>query len=289
MNKNICKKVVENKQVFVPCIFTEKQVQIINKYTQNTPLTATEKVSLYSAIKKKIDALNALQEQWHVKGKNMLPERVKEAKKILQDLKKEKAFISGSFLHAKHYNDIDIFIVGTKRKQWREGKKNFICITENDLQIPLFYSCLEYCVANWIIEEIKPIIKRPSFDEILLTYQLVMKEIDENEDEKTIRSLLFMYKICKERTIPDSQEIYIEFQAIRKMKKNEKIVAINKMTKDLLLSLFSLRYTEGSLRPILNNMKKDIRQYKNNQATKVSYGLLEEIKHECRGAQKAVA
>ena len=73
------------------------------------------------------------------------------------------------------------------------------------------------------------------------------------------------------------------------MKREEKIREINEMTKELLCSLFSQRYTEEALRPLLKNMEKDIIDYKKNEAIKVSYELLEEVKHECRRAQEAVA
>ena len=126
MNQNICNTIIENKGKFIPQLFTEKQVEIMQRYMQNKPLTNTEKTYLYSSRKKKIEALQILKEEWYVNGKNMIPERVEKAKQILRELHKEKAFISGSFLHAKEFNDIDIFIVGKRRKQYREEKRDFI-------------------------------------------------------------------------------------------------------------------------------------------------------------------
>ena len=98
MNQNICKIIVENKAKFIPHLFTERQVTIMQRYLQNQSLTNTEKTYFYSTIKNKIAALTIFQEEWHIKGNNMIPERVEEAKRILREIDKEKAFISGSFL-----------------------------------------------------------------------------------------------------------------------------------------------------------------------------------------------
>ena len=51
-------------------------------------------------IKKKIEALNLLKEEFHVTGSNMIKKRVVKAKQILKEINKEKAFISGSFLYS---------------------------------------------------------------------------------------------------------------------------------------------------------------------------------------------
>ena len=56
------------------------------------------------AIKKKIEPLNFFKEGWYIKGSNMIPERIEQAKQMLKEINKEKAFISGSFLFAEKYS-----------------------------------------------------------------------------------------------------------------------------------------------------------------------------------------
>ena len=138
MQENILKTIIENKARFIPILFTEKKVSLIEKHLQNMKtekneekqnLTPTEKTILYSTIKKKVYALMLLKEEFYIKGQDMIPERVNKAKQILVELKKEKgadkAFISCTFLFAKEYNDIDIYIISTKRKQFHKKEENF--------------------------------------------------------------------------------------------------------------------------------------------------------------------
>lgn len=289
MYKNICEIVVKNKHALVPTVFTDKQVALVKKYIHKGSMTNTEKTYFYAAIKKKLDALATIHEEWHINGRQMILERIVKAKQILGKLNNKKAFISGSFLYAKHYNDIDIFIVGNSRKQYREGKKNFIYITESDLQLPLFYSCVQYCVANHTIKKIKPILKRPAFDEILLTYQLTLKEILDKEDEKTLRSLIFLYHLSVKDDILDSYTLHLQFESLRKKNTKAKIGEINYMVKEMFLQLFSGRYTEEVLRPLVKHISEDVQQYKHNEALLISQHLLEEVKNECKRAQTATS
>ena len=68
MNENISKKILEHKNLFVPALFTDKQVNIMEKQLKKQSLTKTEQTYLYTTIKKKIDALQTLQEQFFVRG-----------------------------------------------------------------------------------------------------------------------------------------------------------------------------------------------------------------------------
>ncbi len=90
MNKNICKIIILNKEKFIPHLFTKKQVETMQKHVQNKLLTNTEKTYLYSTIKKKIEALQVLKEEWYITGKDMIPERVEQVKEILKEINREK-------------------------------------------------------------------------------------------------------------------------------------------------------------------------------------------------------
>lgn len=240
-------------------------------------------------IKKKVEALAMLKEEWHITGKNMIPERVEEAKQILKEIHEEKAFISGSFLFAKEYNDIDIFIVGKKRKQYREGKRNFILITEKDLAMPIFYSCSQYCVANFAIPEIEPVIKRDEMDEFLLSYQLAINEILDNDEQKTTRYIVFLYYMNIKGVILNSYEAYQAYKEINKKSKEEKIKIVNSMIKELLLNAFSNKYTYEVLREFNKRLEKNMQKYKKNDGLIIYHTLLDEVKNECRRNQEAIA
>lgn len=286
MNEKICKKIIEQRKKVIPQLFTEKQVEIIAKYLKHMPLSKTEQTYLYAVIKKKIDALQSLEEGLcYIKGENMIPERVEQAKQILEHLNKERAFISGSFLFSKKYNDIDIFVIGKRRKQHAEGKRTYIGIREKDLKQPLFYSASQYSISNFKIPEIKPSIKRPAFDEIILAYQVAIKEILENDDQKMFRDLLFYHFIFIRGIIPNSYQLSTETQELIKKEKEEKITWINKMMKELSLKLYSGKYICNILNPFKNELKEDIKHIKKHENFLIYIGLFGDIIDQCRRAK----
>lgn len=285
MNKKICKQIIENKERFVPYLFTAKQVQIMEKYLDNAPLTRAEKTYLYSAIKKKTDALTALKEEYCIKGEGMIKERVKQAKEILKEINKEKAFISGTFLYAEKFNDIDIYIMSNRRKQYHKGKKHFICITESDLKKPLFISASKCSVSNFFIEEQKPVIGRPATDDLIIAYELAINEILDNDDQKTVRDLLFEYQLQIKNIVLDSFSLYEKAKEIIKKKKQEKIEIVNNMAKEMLLKMYSKRYMYDELTQFLKILKEDVKELKTHDNILIYIDLLGEVKDECRRAQ----
>tara|TARA_Y100000034_G_scaffold40026_2_gene49315 strand:+ start:9427 stop:10284 length:858 start_codon:yes stop_codon:yes gene_type:complete len=284
MHQNICKVVIKNKNKFIPNLFTVRQINILNKYIKKKKLTQTEKTYLYSTIKKKIDALVILREEYYINGQNIIKKRVKKAKTILKDLNRN-AFISGSFLYSRKYNDIDIYIISNKRKDYFKGNKHFMFITEKDLAKPIFYSALQYSVANFNIEDIKPLIKRPESEDLILDYEQAIIEILNNDDQKMIRSILFDYYMYVKKIVLDSFTIYKKYKKIKKMKQKNKIDVINKMVKSLLLKLYSKRYMYYELLIFLKKLKKTINKYKRNENILIYIDLLTEVKDECRRAQ----
>src|SRR3989338_3796070 len=124
MDKKMCKLIIERKAQLVPTIFTKTQITLLEAYLTEKPLTSSQKSYLYSTIKKKIDALASLQQESYITGQNMIPERVEQAKQILKELGYPKAFISGSFLFKEKYNDIDVFVISSKRKAYRVANKH---------------------------------------------------------------------------------------------------------------------------------------------------------------------
>jgi hypothetical protein len=282
MDKNICKKIIENKKQFIPYLFTQKQINVIEKYMNKEILTNTEKVYLYSTIKKKVEALSLVREEFYVNGQ-IIPERIKEAKQILREINKEKAFISGSFLYKKDYNDIDIYIISKKRKSYYKNKLHFTCITEKDLKNPIFISALKYSIANFSIN-ITPEIKRPELNDLIITYEMAINEVFNKEDLKALRGLIFEYHLHLKKEILDSLTLFKKVEEISLKKDKERIKEINLFAKELFLNLYSKTYSYNYFTSFLKTLKEDLKTepYKNYF---VYIDLFNEVKNECRRAQ----
>jgi len=281
MNNKICKKLLKNKEKFVPYLFTDKQIKVISKHINNKPMTNTEKVYLYSSIKRKIDALSLLKEEFYFYGTNMIQERLKKAKELLKEIN-DKAFISGSFLFSKNYNDIDLYIISNRRKQYHKGKMHFIYIAEEDLKKPIFQSAAKYCVSNFEITMDKPIRKRMKFNDLIVNYETTIVELLDKEDEKTIREVLFEYYIQLKNTILSSYEIYTK--TINIINTSKSINILNNMVKELLLKNYSKRYIYDELSNFVKRLDGDIKEFKANENLKIYRTLFNEVKNECRRA-----
>lgn len=279
MNKDLCKNILQNKEKFIPSIFTNRQIEIIEKYLKNKQLSRTEKTYLYSAIKKKIGALSILKEEFYVNGRNMISKRINRAKRILKELNK-KAFISGSFLYAKKYNDIDVYIISKKRKQYHKENKHFIFITESDLKLPLFASVAKYSIANFEIPNYKISKKRKHLDENILSYQIAIKEILENESPNSLKYLILEYYLTIKNKLLDSYELSQEYKKIIHSKDN--IKQINLMLKKIILHSHSKRYIYDILVKFTKKLGKDIKTYSANKNLIIYKQLFDEIKNECR-------
>lgn len=276
MEEKILKTIVENKARFTPHLFTERQVELMQRYLNRQEMTSSEKTYLYSTIKKKVDALMLLKEEFHIKGSDMIPERVAKAKEILTKINKEKAFISGTFLFAQDYNDIDIYVISNKRKQFhqpvemqegtagnQEKELHFIYITEEDLKKPIFNSASQYCVANFFVETPLANIEKPDFSELVMTYEIAVTEImncevDKDEDQKTSRELIFEYNLQINHIVLDSYNLNKRFNEIISLKMNDKIKFMNMMVRELLIKLYSPSYLYNELTRFLKKLKEDV-------------------------------
>lgn len=280
MNEKILNIIFEHRKLFVPHLFTSKQVDILHKYSHQETLNNTEKVYLYSAIKRKIDALQTLREEFYITGNEMIPERAEKAKKILKEINQPRAFISGSFLFNKKYNDIDVYIVSEHRKSYRKGKAHFTTITEKDLRNPLFVSAIKYSVATFK-PTIKPLIKRDAFGEIFFTYQWVINQILEKEDQKEIRNIIFQYYLQVQKRILDARELDLKFKEVRALPDDEKIREVNRMTKGILLATHSKTYLSVILSAESRTIEKMSLEYKTNDNLLIYLRFLGEVKDEC--------
>jgi len=282
MNEKILNMVLEHKALFVPHLFTERQAGIIQQYLHKKPLTSTEKAYLYSTVKRKAAALSILKEENYIHGGEMIPERVEEAKKILQGLNEPHAFISGSFLYKEDYNDIDIFIIGRRRRSYYEGKKHFTVIPEKDLNKPIFISAAMYSIATF--NPVKSIQKqRVHLEEILFLYQWLINQIFDKEDLKELRDLLLWHSLHTEKRIIDSRSLDLQAQDIKKLPFKDKIQKINCITKEILFAIFSVKYLYNAISGFFHSIKKMGEEYKTPNIP-IFLDFAREVQHECRRA-----
>lgn len=281
MNKKICKMIIENRKRVVPHLFTARQLNIMNKYINGTEMTPTEKTYLYSSIKKKIKAIDLFHTEYYVTGRHMISERVANAKEILEELNKDRAFISGSFLFSEKYNDIDIFIISRKRTQYRKGKRHFIFITESDLKKPIFASPALYSVSNFLIPDFKTDKKRRSqFDENVLAYELSIGEVLDNEESDYIRYLVIEYYLQVKNRLLNAYELQYEVNMIRNNSKNIEI--INMMIEKIIKNSYSSRYIYDILARFTKRLAEDIKSYKANENLIIYKEVFDKIKNDCR-------
>ncbi len=280
MNRNLCKKIIENKEKF-KALFASRQIEIIEKYQNNVQLSNTEKTYFYAIVKKKIEALLLLKEDFHINGQQMIPKRIEESKNILRNINK-KAFISGSFLFKEEYNDIDIFVISKKRRSFFEGKKHYTYITEKDLKKPILNSSLQYCVANFSINIPKPEIKRPEYRDVIFAYQQAIAEILNDEDQKTIRSLVFENFLVENVNVPDSYTTYLLMIDILELPKQKRIEKVNEITKNLLKKMFSKKYLYREILTLDKQYDNVIAEWKKHDNILIYKEMIKDVKNSCR-------
>ena len=283
MNQKICKLILENKEKFIPNLFTERQIKIMEKYQNKEKMTKTEQTYLYSTIKKKTDALNIFSEEFYVIGTNFIQNRIKQAKDMLKKLNR-KAFISGSFLFKDKYNDIDVFIISNKRHEKDIDNFHYIYIKESDLKKPKIYSAAKACISNF--EIILPKVEKSKLHlyEELGVYQETIINILEKEDTKILRDLILDYSIFNLNKILDSREINNEYSKIIKEKDN--IEAVSKLIKELIINNFNKHYIIDQLKQYIKTLDKDIKTIKLNDHLKIFKKTYEGIINECKRTKK---
>ena len=262
MDEKIVKELLENKELFVPLIFTQKQFYTLKKRTENKKLSNSEKKSLYTAIKKKMECLNFINTRIYVSGiEHILPERLEAAEKIIHKYKGkyEKMFIAGSFLFSNEYNDIDVYII--TKKGYREERKNnlhLIFISEKKLSKPIFQSVAIISVSNFFIPRILKK-KRPKLQEIMSIYhEAVIEFLNKEKKPEMIRNLIFYYNLFCLNKIINSKELQNEI-------KHSTLQKINDVAKEILSSLFSKNYLYGGIHWYVDVLENDIKAIEQNK------------------------
>lgn len=139
---------------------------------------------------------------------NMIPERIEEAKKILDSLPYRHCFITGSFLFKKSYKDIDVFAV-TRGKEIRDRRIKLSIIDFNDLHSLFYHSISKSCIA-------KDILPKKRLRVTIADYWSIINEtipalLNERKNfHKAIRSLVLYTEYLKNKRILDSFELTSE-------------------------------------------------------------------------------
>lgn len=285
MNDNLLKKVIMNKSSLVPYIFTEKQFNILVKNSLNKSLTNSERKAFYTSIKKKMESLRAIygQKEFFISGsEKMIPERFEDAKKMIEDYKYPQMFVSGSFLFAKQFNDIDIFIITGKgyTEKW-EDNRHLIFLTEKRLEKPVFQSAAKISVSTF---PIKRILRKETLklNELLSSYHEATIEILDRQDREMTRFVIFNYHLHVNGDVLDGKELKEKVSAATQE-------TLDNMIKAILRKLFSSSYLYVALHEYIKTLDNAIEKEKNNEHLKRYKSVYEDVIHESRRSKAEAA
>lgn len=282
MNKKILKQIVEHSDLFVPLIFTIKQISVIQRYLAEKKLSNSEKKALYSSITKKLSAIVALvkvnePKQYYINGNsNILPERLLQAIKLLDEYSKKypvssKIFIAGSFLFSKEFNDIDIFIVRERGyKEVFEEDKHIIFLSEKKLSQPVFQSAALISVANFIAAR-KIIKKKSSLPNLMSLYhEAVIEKLNNEKKPEAIRNLIFNHYLTCQNKLLDGKEL-------KELTNTAALENIDTMLNELCKKLFSKLYLYVELQDYIKTLIVSIKNIKLNTHLVRYKNIYEEI------------
>jgi len=265
MDENILKILLQNKQLFIPLIFTEKQFNIIKKYKENKKLSNSEKKALYTSITKKMKALETIKiekdnEFYINSASKIIPKRLEEAKKLIEKYSRKynKVFISGSFLFSKKYNDIDIFIVRERKyaEKW-EDNKHIIFLTEKRLENSVFQSAALISVSNFIIPN-KINKKTIKLGEFMSSYHEAVIEIRGNQDRDLTRYIVFTYNLKIRNRLLDGSDL-------RKITINLTLDELDNMVKIILRQHYSRKYLYVEIHNYIKTLEDAIKTERPNE------------------------
>ncbi|MEA2036980.1 MAG: hypothetical protein U9O94_05695 [Nanoarchaeota archaeon] len=278
MNEKTLEIVLGKKTLFVPLIFTNKQFNILEKYSRGLRLSNAEKKALYTSIKKKMEALDSFLieqkdlEYWVNSPDEIIPSRLKEAKKILEEYSKKHkmVFIAGSFLFSKRYGDMDIFVIRERGyKEEHDGNKHIVFLPEKKLFAPIFQSASLISVSNFRIPK-KLRKKRHSLSEIMATYhEAVIERMRKEEKPEAIRNLVFEYNLrCKD---------LINGKQLKEISDKVTLDEMDIIMKTLCMKLFSATYLYVEVHTYIQTLKESIKNIKLNKHLIIFKNTYEEM------------
>ena len=118
-----------------------------------------------------------------------------------------------------------------------------------------------------------------------MTYEMAIGEVLDNDDQKTVRELLFYFELLINNNTMDSFILHNKFSEIKSLNKKEKIKIINLMAKEMLLNSYSLKYLYNELIKFLKQLKETLVEYSHHENLHIYIKLLSEVKDECRATK----
>ncbi len=134
---------------------------------------------------------------------DFLPERIKAAQEILESLPVKYAFITGSFLYSKKYNDIDVFILSRTKKHLPKNLK-ITFLDFNDLSSLLYHSLSKSCVAKSILPT-KPL--KVTLSDYWQVLNETIPTILNTKEKKDLRNLFLYSEYFRSSEILDSYQL----------------------------------------------------------------------------------
>ncbi len=219
------------KPFLVPHIFTENYYGILKKRIEAKKLSDNEKYYYNHFIKKKLQGMIELFEiSTIVTGKKLIrKDRIIRATKLLKKYcrkhKNMKMLVSGSFLYAKKYNDVDIFVVSKYEKEdYRDGKVH-INYLPADVEKTLFFQSL-YAISIANFESEGKIEEDFNAADVLHLYEIIILLIIQKDDYlQELRDLIVRLEYISNKVILNSMQLKIITGKITKSKNPIQIVS----------------------------------------------------------------
>ena len=265
-NLIVYQTIEKHRKEFAGRIFTTLQLDILKKKLEKKALNSNEKTYYYKYIKPKINAMFLLTgiTKTHISGKEyMLKERILSAEKILAQMsrkhKPHNILISGSFLFNKKYNDIDVFVFTTyKKEDYRMGKIHVNFLPETALDSLFFSSLQQICISNF-----SPITKKEFtvlVEDLLQSYEILINDImNKKKCTQKLRQFLLEAEYYSKRVILHSKQLHTLQETITK----KKMIAL---LSDTLVNALAYGSTEKIFHNTLLQRMKDyenlLKQYK---------------------------
>ncbi|MFO8015819.1 MAG: hypothetical protein R6U32_01810 [Candidatus Woesearchaeota archaeon] len=266
MDKKILKTVLQRKRLFVPLIFTERQFNVLRKYSSNAGLSNAERKALYTSIKDKMEALSSFsgeykdREYYISSPGEIMPSRLAEAKEIVDAYSKkhDRVFVAGSFLFSRDFNDIDIFIVRKRgyRERW-DRNRHIIFLPERRLSSPVFQSASLISVSSFLIPR-KTRKRRPFLSELMATYhEAVIEHMKKEKKPESIRRMVFHYNLfCRNRLLNGRE--------LKRLSGEIELDGLDTLMKGLCKKLFSASYLYVEVHDYIKTLKDSIRNIRPN-------------------------
>lgn len=288
MNKKILNNILKEKQLFVPAIFTKKQIETIEMYLSAKKLSNSQKYSLYTSIKRKLTAIETLcnkeSQRIYIYGEQKIVSgRVEKAQQLIEKFSAyNKVFVAGSYLFSKHHNDIDIFVIQERgHSEAHEGLFHIVKIAEKKLQDPVFHSAAKIAVSNFPIR--KGLVLKPlKIRDLMSAYHEAVIEMMDNQARELTRFIVFNFFLRVKDTLLDGKEL-------KEITGSLKLEQLEQITKELMVRLFSRTYLYVTLHDYVKEVEKAIETEKSIEHLKRYKSFYEELIHGSRSGKAETA